>query len=99
MFALPLWQGASRASNLQSPRRPGCRRMSRAVNVDATVDEVVALAATHKAAISAIEPLHPRGTRVVFMNGKAAAAFSRACRSRLITEPVTRTPWRQQRVS
>lgn len=64
--------------------------MSRAVNIDATHDEVVAVAAKHGAAISAIEPLHPRGTRVVFMNVNGAALVTKAFRTRIITAAVTR---------
>jgi hypothetical protein len=73
--------------------------MSRAVNIDATVDEVVALSAEHNAAISAIEPLLPQGTRVVFVNADDAAIVARACGARVITGPVTRNAWGQQRVS
>ncbi len=72
--------------------------MSRALNIDATVDHVVALSAKHNAAISAIEPLLPTGTRVVFMNADDAAVVARAYGLRILTGPVTRTPWRQQRV-
>lgn len=72
--------------------------MSRALNVDATVAEVVALSAKHKAAISAIEPLLPRGTRVVFMNADDAAVVARAYRTRVLKGAVTRTPWQQRRV-
>lgn len=73
--------------------------MSRAVNIDATVEEVVALSAEHNAAISAIEALHPQGTRVVFVNAEGAAVVTRVCGARVITGPVTRSPWRQHRVS
>jgi hypothetical protein len=73
--------------------------MSRALNIDATVDQVIALAAKHDAIISAIEPLDPTGTRVVFMNSEGAAIVARAYGSRVITGAVTRAPWRQQRVS
>ena len=73
--------------------------MSRAVNIDATVEEVVALSAEHNAAISAIEPLLPQGTRVVFVNADGAANVTRACGDRLIAGPVTRSAWGQQRVS
>lgn len=50
-------------------------------------------------AISAIEPLHPQGTRVVFMNADDAAVVTRVCGARLLTGPVTRNAWRQQRVN
>ena len=68
--------------------------MSRAVNIDATVAQVIAKSAEHNAAISAIEPLVPRGTRVVFMNVDDAAMIARVYGSRVITGPVKRTPWR-----
>lgn len=73
--------------------------MSRALNVDATVAHVVALSAKHNAIISAIEPLDPKGTRVVFMNADDAAVVARAYGSRVITGAVVRAPWRQQRVT
>lgn len=72
--------------------------MSRALNLDATVAEVRAISAQCKAAISAIEPLHPRGTRVVFVNGAGAAAIAAAYAAKVMTEPVTRQPWAQQAI-
>lgn len=67
--------------------------MSRAVNVDATHDEVVAMAAKHGAVISAIEALQPSGTRVVFMNADGSAIVAKAFGSRVLKGPVIRTPW------
>jgi ABC-type branched-subunit amino acid transport system substrate-binding protein len=67
--------------------------MSRAINVDATHDEVVAMAAKHDAAISAIESLQSQGTRVVFVNMDGAALVTKAFGSRVIKGPVVRTPW------
>jgi hypothetical protein len=64
--------------------------MSRAVNIDALQSEVIAVAAEHGAAISAIEPLHPRGTRVVFMNVAGTALVTKAFETRIITATVTR---------
>jgi hypothetical protein len=64
--------------------------MSRAVNIDAPQNEVIAVAAQHGAAISAIEPLHPRGTRVVFMNVEGTALVTKAFKTRIITATVTR---------
>jgi len=64
--------------------------MSRAVNIDATQNEVIAVAAKYGAANSAIEPLHPRGTRVVFMNVDGTALVTRAFETRIITAAVTR---------
>ena len=73
--------------------------MSRALNIDATVAHVTATAAKHNAAISAIEPLDPRGTRVVFMNAQDAAAIAQVYGKKILEGAVTRTPWRQQSVS
>lgn len=73
--------------------------MSRAVNVNASVEDVIAMAAKHGAMISAIEPLLPEGTRVVFMNGDAAATVARAFGRRVLKGEVIRAPWRQQRVN
>jgi ABC-type sugar transport system substrate-binding protein len=70
--------------------------MSRALNIDATLDAVVAMSAKHSAAISAIEPLLPRGTRVVFMNADGAAAVARAYGTRVLNGAVTREPWKQR---
>jgi ABC-type sugar transport system substrate-binding protein len=70
--------------------------MSRALNIDATLDAVVAMSAKHNAAISAIEPLLPRGTRVVFMNADGAAVVARAYGSKVMAGAVTREPWKQR---
>jgi hypothetical protein len=64
--------------------------MSRAVNIDADTADVIAVAAKHGAAISAIEPLLPRGTRVVFMNMAGAEAVGRAYGDRVLTGAVSR---------
>lgn len=71
--------------------------MSRALNVDATVAHVVALSAKHNAAISAIEPLLPQGTRVVFVNADDAAVIARAYGAKVLTGAVTRERWQQRR--
>lgn len=73
--------------------------MSRALNLDATVAEVLAFSAKHEAAISAIELLDPRGTRVVFVNREGAATIARAYRAKVMTGPVIRQPWAQQAIS
>lgn len=65
--------------------------MSRAVNIDADRADVIAMAAKHNAAISAIEPLHPNGTRVVLMNADGARAVAKAFGTRVLTGAVTRT--------
>lgn len=66
--------------------------MSRAVNVNATEAEVTAMCMKHKATISAIEVLPAGGTRVVMMNGDAAAVITRAFKARLLGPDVKRTP-------
>ncbi|OJY51493.1 hypothetical protein [Sphingomonas sp. 67-41] len=73
--------------------------MTRAVNVDAAIDHVIATSARLNAVISAIEPLIPSGTRVVFVNADDAAAVSRAYSSKVLTGAVTRSHWAQRRVS
>jgi len=73
--------------------------MSRAINVTATREEVEALSAKHNAAISAIEPLHPSGTRVVYMNGDDAATLTKAFGKRVLTGEVVRTSLRPRSVS
>ena len=45
--------------------------MSRAINVNATQEHVLATCTKHKATISVIESLHSGGTRVVFTYGQA----------------------------
>ena len=70
--------------------------MSRALNVDATIPQVVAMARKHDIAISAIEALEPQGTRVVMVTGDAAAVLTRAFGGRVMTGAVIRAPWRQQ---
>jgi hypothetical protein len=64
--------------------------VSRAINIDAEQADVIAIAAKHNAAISAIEALHPRGTRVVLMNIDGANAVSKAFGKRVLTGAVTR---------
>lgn len=73
--------------------------MSRAVNLDATVEDVIVASAKLKAVISAIEPLVPSGTRVIFVNAADAAAVARAYGKRVIKGMVTREQWTQRRVN
>ncbi len=68
--------------------------MSRAININATHDAVVAMCGKHAVTISVIEPLHSGGTRVVLHNGHDAAVIAKAFGSKLLTGPVTRTPTR-----
>lgn len=72
--------------------------MSRALNIDATIEHVLALSAKHNAVISAIEPLRPDGTRVVFRNSEDAAIVARAYGHRVLTGPVRRELWQQRRI-
>jgi len=83
----------------RSPIRLGETIVTRAVNVDAAIDHVIATSARLNAVISAIEPLIPSGTRVVFVNADDAAAVSRAYSSKVLTGAVTRSHWAQRRVS
>lgn len=71
--------------------------MSRAINLNLTRDEVRVAVLKHKAVISAIEPLHPRGTRVVLTSADQAAVVRRALKADLIAGAVTRTPLRTVR--
>ncbi|NIJ63073.1 hypothetical protein FHR20_000004 [Sphingomonas leidyi] len=73
--------------------------MSRAVNIDATVEQVVAMSAKHDAAISTIEALVPLGTRVVFVRAEDARAIERIYGTRLLKGAVTRTPVRPRRAN
>lgn len=68
--------------------------MSRAINLDLTQDEVRAAVLKHGGAVSAIEPLHPRGTRVVLMRPEQAATIRRVLKLKIIDGPVVRTPLR-----
>ncbi|WP_254297122.1 hypothetical protein [Sphingomonas tagetis] len=69
------------------------------MNIDATVDHVIATSAKLKAVISAIEPLVPKGTRVVFVNADHTAAVARAYGKLVMTGTVTRSHWVQVRAS
>jgi ABC-type sugar transport system substrate-binding protein len=68
--------------------------MSRAINVNATKDHVVATCAKLKVPISAIEALRSGGTRVVMNNADDTAVIAKAYGSKVITGAVTRTPTR-----
>lgn len=72
--------------------------MSRALNIKATVAEVIAMSAKKGAAITAIEPLTPVGTRVVYMNSDQTATIARAYGSRVITGAVVRQAWGTRRM-
>ena len=68
--------------------------MSRAMNIEASREAVIAMCAKHNAKISAIEDLHPTGTRVVLLNGDDAALVAKAFKSKRIEGAVTRAPRR-----
>ena len=68
--------------------------MSRALNLDAPKEHVLATCAKHKAAITQIETLVSGGTRVVLQNADDAAVIGRAYRKEIIDGAVTRTPSR-----
>lgn len=72
--------------------------MSRAINVNATAPEVVALCAKHGAVISAIESLKSGGTRVVLTNMDGTETMKRAFGRKVLTGTVSRTPLRMMRV-
>lgn len=68
--------------------------MSRSVNIAATPAHVRATSASLDAVISAIEPLHPSGTHVVFMNARDAARVAEAYGPLVLDGKLTRTPVR-----
>lgn len=73
--------------------------MSRAINIQASREDVLAMCGKHKATISVIEALHSGGTRVVLHNGHDAAIVAKAFGGKVLTGPVTRTPIRTDRHS
>ena len=68
--------------------------MSRAINVNATQDHVIATCAKKRAEISAIETLSSGGTRVVFKNAIDTATIRKAYGSKVLSGPVMRAPIR-----
>jgi hypothetical protein len=68
--------------------------MSRALNLDAPKDHVLATCAKNKADITQIESLLSGGTRVVFKNADDAATIGRAYKGKIIDGPIVRTPTR-----
>jgi hypothetical protein len=68
--------------------------MSRAININATKDHVLATCAKRKVPISAIEALHSGGTRVVMNNASDTALIAKVYGKKVITSAVTRTPTR-----
>lgn len=65
--------------------------MSRALNINASQDHVVATCAKRKVPISAIESLDSGGTRVVMNNADDTAIIAKVYGSKVMTGNVTRT--------
>lgn len=72
--------------------------MSRAINVNATQDHVIATCARRKVSISAMETLKSGGTRVVMNNIGDTAIIAKAYGRNVISGGVTRTPTRMGRL-
>lgn len=72
--------------------------MSRAININATQDHVIATCAKRNVAISAIEALKSGGTRVVMNNADDTATLSADYGSKVITGAVKRMPTRLNRL-
>lgn len=68
--------------------------MSRAVNIDASVEQVRAVSARLNAAISTIEALVPKGTRVVLVRAEDARAVEHAFKGQVLVGSVKRVPVR-----
>lgn len=68
--------------------------MSRALNLDAPQEHVLATCVKQKVAITQIEALVSGGTRIVLKNGDDAATIGRIYKNKLIAGPVSRTPAR-----
>lgn len=66
--------------------------MSRALNINATQDDVRAACTKHAAAISTIETLPSGCTRVVLRSGDGAALVQRHFGKNIILTPEKRTP-------
>jgi hypothetical protein len=66
--------------------------MSRALNIDATLEHVTNTCQKHKARISSIEKLPGGCTRVVLATADAAAIIQRAYGKNVVTGPLARTP-------
>jgi len=66
--------------------------LSRALNIDATQENVLAACAKHDAAISTIETLPGGCTRVVLRSGDGAALIQRHFGKSVVTKTLARTP-------
>lgn len=65
--------------------------MSRALNLDAPQEHVLATCVKRKVAITQIEALASGGTRIVLKTGDDAATIGRIYKSKVITGPVSRS--------
>jgi hypothetical protein len=72
--------------------------MSRAINVSAAKEHVVATCAKRKIVISAIETLQSGGTRVVMNSAADTAIIAKAYGNKVIAGAVTRVPTRMGRL-
>ncbi|MBD3762064.1 hypothetical protein O4H52_09845 [Sphingomonadaceae bacterium G21617-S1] len=70
--------------------------MSRAINLNASVEQVTDICAKHSAGISTIEALLSGGTRVVLLNSHDAAVINRVCAKQVMSGTVKRTPLRMR---
>lgn len=68
--------------------------MSRAINIKATQDHIIATCARREVPISAIEALVSGGTRVVMNNTVDTALITKAYGSKVITGAAMRIPTR-----
>jgi hypothetical protein len=68
--------------------------MSRALNLNASQEDVLASCAKANAPITQIETLLSGGTRVVLRNADDAVAIGRLYKGKIITDAVSRTPSR-----
>lgn len=71
--------------------------MSRAINLNASLDDVTALCTRHSVAISTIEPLTSGGTRVVLLNPDGADRIRTLMKTKIITTTVVRSPMHMAR--
>ena len=70
--------------------------MSRALNLDAPQEHVLATCVKQKIAITQIETLVSGGTRIVLQTADAAATIGRIYKDKVITGAIRRTPSRLQ---
>lgn len=70
---------------------------SRAMNLTMTEAEVREACTKHDLPISAIETLLSGGTRVVMMDGDAAAKMRKVFKKQILTGPVNRAAWASAR--